>query len=86
MIAGILKATSKFRAEKYICGRPGNLLEWALVWPLSADFKRRGTAADGLPFPSRSWLGWAGPVQMHTTKADGLMVGVFHATTQQRRF
>lgn len=65
-LTGILTAMVKFRPDKYICGLPTHLLEWALMWLPSGDVRPRGRSQKGRAFPSWSWIGWAGPVKQLT--------------------
>lgn len=63
-LTGILAAMVKFRPDKYICGLPTNLLEWALMWVPRGEIQPRGRSETGRAFPSWSWIGWTGPMQL----------------------
>ena len=51
-MTGVLQAMSMSRPEKYICGLPSSMLEWALLWQPKGPLIRRGMTV----FPSWSWV------------------------------
>ena len=51
-MTGVLQAMSVSRPEKYICGLPSSMLEWALLWQPKGPIIRRTTTV----FPSWSWV------------------------------
>lgn len=51
-MTGVLQAMSMSRPERYICGLPSSMLEWALLWQPKGPLIRRGTTV----FPSWSWV------------------------------
>ncbi|RYP56080.1 hypothetical protein DL771_012143 [Monosporascus sp. 5C6A] len=63
-IVGILRTMTDTRMEKYVCGVPTSIFEWALLWQPLGPIKRRSCASTGYPFPSWSWIGWVGDLRM----------------------
>jgi hypothetical protein len=63
-LTGILRVITDPQVEKYICGLPSTILEWALLWQPRGPLRRRSCSCKGYPFPSWSWVGWVGPMQM----------------------
>lgn len=61
---GILNVMSLFREEKWICGMPSTMLDWALLWQPTGPLRSRGEARSGHSFPSWSWIGWVGPITL----------------------
>ena len=55
---------SLFREEKWICGMPSTMLDWALLWQPTGPLRSRDEARSGHSFPSWSWIGWVGPITL----------------------
>ncbi|CZR69519.1 uncharacterized protein PAC_19419 [Phialocephala subalpina] len=62
-IVGVLHAMKSARDEKYICGLPSSILEWALLWQPVGPMRRRAFPGSENLFPSWSWIGWVGHVK-----------------------
>ena len=88
-LTGILRAMTDPHVEKYICGLPSTVLEWALLWQPRGPLRRRSCSSNGHPFPSWSWIGWVGPVKMiHHTHPGTIMHAVdwlFHTPDPSTR-
>ena len=75
-MTGVLQAMSMSRPERYICGLPSSMLEWALLWQPKGPLSRRGTTV----FPSWSWVGdftslHVPPSRSADSKTIGRLVG-----------
>lgn len=62
---GVLGAMAINCHEKFICGMPASILEWALLWEPIDQLHERGHTYDGRRFPSWSWTGWKGQIKYH---------------------
>ncbi|KAL2070134.1 hypothetical protein VTL71DRAFT_14814 [Oculimacula yallundae] len=62
-IVGVPQAMKSAREEKYICGLPSSILEWALLWQPLGPMRRRRLSAAEKSFPSWSWIAWVGRVK-----------------------
>lgn len=59
---GLYLAMMNGQLGEVCCGLPMSYLEYALAWQPNGPLQKRGLSEYGLPFPSWSWAGWAGPI------------------------
>ncbi|KAH9204581.1 hypothetical protein DL95DRAFT_418144 [Leptodontidium sp. 2 PMI_412] len=64
-VVRILEAMSMNCYERFICGIPTSIFEWALLWDPVDQLEERASTYDGHKFPSWSWIGWKGSIKYH---------------------